>query len=221
MATTAQGPSSRNADTAGAGPAFSASATLPDGDPAMLSPEDRTRSCATELVCRDCGRRYPLHDTAFKCHGCGNGLDIDYDYELAKERLAEIPPGEREINIWRFEELLPIVDARALARVGRYSGRTPLIHADRLGAELGLKQASTSRTTRPRARRSPTRTASSRWPSPACSSWARRRSAASRPATSAPRSPRWRPRPGSPPTSSTRPTWRRARPAPAGRSAPP
>jgi threonine synthase len=106
----------------------------------MLSPEDRTRSCATELVCHDCGRRYPLLDTAFKCHGCGNGLDVDYDYELATERLGEVPPAEREINIWRFEELLPIVDARAQARVGRYSGRTPLIHADRLGAELGLKK---------------------------------------------------------------------------------
>jgi threonine synthase len=106
----------------------------------MLDPADRTRSCATEMVCRDCGRTYPLLDTAFRCHGCGNGLDIDYDYELARERLAEIPPAEREINIWRFEELLPIVDARAQARVGRYSGRTPLIHADRLGAELGLKK---------------------------------------------------------------------------------
>ncbi len=106
----------------------------------MLDPADRTRSCATEMVCRDCGRRYPLLDTDFRCHGCGNGLDIDYDYELAKERLAEIPPADREINIWRFEELLPIVDARAQARVGRYSGRTPLIHADRLGAELGLKK---------------------------------------------------------------------------------
>ena len=51
---------------------------------------------------------------------------------------ASCPPAERELNIWRFEELLPIVDARAQARVGRYSGRTPLIHADRLGAELGL-----------------------------------------------------------------------------------
>lgn len=106
----------------------------------MLSHEDRTRSCATELVCRDCGRRLPLLDTTFRCLGCGNGLDIDYDYELAKARLAEIPPAEREINIWRFEELLPIVDASAQARVGRYSGRTPLIHADRLSAELGLKK---------------------------------------------------------------------------------
>ena len=106
----------------------------------MLSPEDRTRSCATELVCRDCGQRLPLLDTTSKCLGCGNGLDIDYDYELAKARLAEHPTSERAINIWRFEELLPIVDARAQGRVGRYSGRTPLIHADRLGAELGLKK---------------------------------------------------------------------------------
>jgi threonine synthase len=106
----------------------------------MLSPEDRTRSCATELVCRDCGRRLPLLDTTSKCLGCGQGLDIDYDYELAKARLAELPPADRAINIWRFEELLPILDARAKDRVGRYSGRTPLIHADRLGAELGLKK---------------------------------------------------------------------------------
>jgi threonine synthase len=106
----------------------------------MLSTEDRTRSCATELVCRDCGRRLPLLDTTSKCLGCGNGLDIDYDYELAKARLAEHPTADRAINIWRFEELLPILDARAQARVGRYSGRTPLIHADRLGAELGLKK---------------------------------------------------------------------------------
>jgi threonine synthase len=105
-----------------------------------LSADQRTRSCATELVCHDCGLRLPLLDTTFKCLGCGQGLDIDYDYELAAERLAEQPVAERELNIWRFEELLPIVDARARARVGRYSGRTPLIHADRLGAELGLRK---------------------------------------------------------------------------------
>jgi threonine synthase len=105
-----------------------------------LSADQRTRSCATELVCHDCGLSLPLLDTTFRCLGCGQTLDVDYDYELAKERIAERPIGERELNIWRFEELLPIVDARAQARVGRYSGRTPLIHADRLGAELGLRR---------------------------------------------------------------------------------
>ncbi len=105
-----------------------------------LAADQRTRSCATELVCHDCGLRLPLLDTTFKCLGCGQGLDIDYDYELAAARLAELPTAERAINIWRFEELLPIVDARAQARVGKNSGRTPLIHADRLGAELGLRK---------------------------------------------------------------------------------
>jgi len=105
-----------------------------------LAADQRTRSCATELVCHDCELRLSLLDTTFRCLGCGQTLDVDYDYELARARVAERPIAERELNIWRFEELLPIVDAKAMARVGRYSGRTPLIHADRLGAELGLRK---------------------------------------------------------------------------------
>src|ERR1044072_9060704 len=101
---------------------------------------EQTRSCATELVCRDCGQRLPLLDTTSKGLGCGQAFDIDYDYEQAKARIAELPISERAINIWRFEELLPILDARAQRRVGINSGRTPLIHADRLGAELGLRK---------------------------------------------------------------------------------
>jgi len=99
-----------------------------------------TRSCATELVCHDCELRLPLADTTFRCMGCGRVFDIDYDYELAKTRLGELPTAERPVNIWRFEELLPIKAREAKAHVGINSGRTPLIHADRLGAELGLKK---------------------------------------------------------------------------------
>jgi threonine synthase len=106
--------------------------SLPAGQP--------TRSCATELVCHHCELRLPLSDTTFRCMGCGRVFDIDYDYELAKTRLAELPTAERPVNIWRFEELLPIKAAEAKAHVGINSGRTPLIHADRLGAELGLKK---------------------------------------------------------------------------------
>jgi threonine synthase len=114
--------------------------------------ERRTRSCATELVCHDCGQRLPLTDTTFKCPGCGEGLDIDYDYELAKTRIAEVALGDRPENIWRFEELLPIVKGAAQDRVGQYSGQTPLIHAKRLGATMGLsnlylKDDSTNRPT--------------------------------------------------------------------------
>jgi threonine synthase len=99
----------------------------------------RTSSCATELICRDCGYRTPLLDTAFKCPACGEGLDIDYDYERAKALIAERGLDGRPNNIWRFEELLPITSRRAQERVGEFAGQTPLIRADRLGAEIGLR----------------------------------------------------------------------------------
>ena len=113
-------------------------------------PEEHTRSCATGLVCHRCGVRLPITDTEAFCPECGKCLDIAYDYELASARLRESPVSERAQNIWRLSELLPIRQAGAQARVGRFSGFTPLIPADRLGAELGLnnlyiKDDSTSR----------------------------------------------------------------------------
>jgi len=98
-----------------------------------------TRSCATALVCRDCDERLPLAEAAFRCPSCGKGLDIDYDYELAKSRVSELALADRPLNLWRFEELMPIVSRNAAERVGQFSGHTPLIRADRLGAELGLR----------------------------------------------------------------------------------
>jgi threonine synthase len=99
----------------------------------------RTRSCVTELVCHRCEVRFPQSHTEAFCPQCNKCLDIDYDYELAARRLGEVGLAARPLNIWRLEELLPILDADAVARVGRYAGFTPLIKADRLGAELGLR----------------------------------------------------------------------------------
>jgi threonine synthase len=98
----------------------------------------RTRSCATALACHRCDHSYPLEQSVFSCPDCGKGLDVVYDYELAARHFREVPSSERPQNIWHFEELLPIVDASAQARVGRHAGYTPLIRAERLGAELGI-----------------------------------------------------------------------------------
>jgi len=103
-----------------------------------LPADQRTRSCATELVCPDCGIGFPLSVTTFRCPDCDKGLDVVYDHELAKQRIAELGPEQRPHNVWRYEELLPIVDRAAAERVGAFAGQTPLIRADRLGAELGL-----------------------------------------------------------------------------------
>ena len=119
-------------------------------EPASTADGERTRSCATSLVCHRCDNTYALSEPVFACPDCGKGLDVAYDYALAARRFEELPRSERPENIWRFEELLPIVQRSAQARVGQYAGYTPLIHADRLGAELGLanlylKDDSTSR----------------------------------------------------------------------------
>ncbi len=109
-----------------------------------------TRSCATELVCRKCDVHMPLAEGGAYCPRCNKSLDIDYDYELAARRIAQTPMGERPLNIWFLEELLPIHDAVGPARVGEFAGFTPLIRADRLGEAVGLnnlfiKDDSTSR----------------------------------------------------------------------------
>jgi threonine synthase len=124
--------------------------STPTSQSRAAGPAKRTRSCAQALVCQRCDVEYPLEQRAFACPQCGKGLDVSYDYELAARRFEEIPREARPQNIWHFEELLPIVDASAQQRVGLTAGYTPLIPADRLGAELGianlyLKDDSTSR----------------------------------------------------------------------------
>lgn len=99
-----------------------------------------TGSCVTELVCRRCEIKIEITEPEAFCPQCGKCLDVDYDYELAAQRLRETPFAERPRNIWRLEELLPTRDRAAQARVGQFSGQTPLIPADRLGAELGLRK---------------------------------------------------------------------------------
>jgi len=109
------------------------------GDPALQGGE-RTRSCATELVCHKCGVKIALNEREAFCPECGKCLDVAYDYEQVKQRLGERSFEQRPMNIWRLAELLPIRDAGAQAGVGRFAGMTPMIPADRLGRELGLKK---------------------------------------------------------------------------------
>jgi threonine synthase len=111
---------------------------------APLPPTDgpaRTRSCVTGLVCRACDERFPITHTEAFCPQCGRCYDIDYDYARAREALKDLKDeGSRPLNIWRLEELLPILDRSAEARVGQVAGFTPLIPADQLGAKLGLRK---------------------------------------------------------------------------------
>lgn len=92
-------------------------------------------SFVSGLKCRECGRSYPKQPTA-GCEDCFGPLEVEYDYDAIKRALSREVIAAREKNLWRYRELLPI-DSDPV--VGRASGATPLVHADRLAAALGLR----------------------------------------------------------------------------------
>jgi len=93
-------------------------------------------SFVTGLQCRECGQNYP-QEPLHVCETCFGPLEIQYDYEQIKKSISREKIATREHNLWRYRELLPI-DGEP--RVGLYSGFTPLVRAQRLGAALGVQQ---------------------------------------------------------------------------------
>jgi threonine synthase len=66
---------------------------------------------------------------------CGAPLLARYDLDTARAWRRESLAG-RESNMWRYRELMPLFDGEAPITLGE--GWTPLIHARRLGAALGM-----------------------------------------------------------------------------------
>lgn len=88
------------------------------------------------LKCRECGREYPV-DPIYVCEFCFGPLEAVYDYKKIKRVMTRKVIEKREKNLWRYKELLPI-DGEP--QVGLQSGFTPLIRADNLADEIGLKE---------------------------------------------------------------------------------
>ena len=108
---------------------------------------------AETLKCRECGARYPL-EALYVCERCFGPLEVAYDHSrLVAGAEGELDVGElrRKIqggpqNLWRYADFLPLAggppgpSGRLASRVGLPAGCTPLIRADRLAAELGLRE---------------------------------------------------------------------------------
>ncbi len=93
-------------------------------------------SFVTGLRCRECSRAY-LAGPMSICEFCFGPLEVAYDYDAigaatSRESIAAGPQ-----TIWRYANLLP-ADSSHPVDLG--AGCTPLVRADRLGAELGLRE---------------------------------------------------------------------------------
>ena len=93
-------------------------------------------SPADSLRCRNCGARFPL-GPVHACSDCFGPLEVGYDADLLARVTREGVAGGPS-SIWRYAGLLPVGQDPA-ARVTLDPGLTPLVRADRLAAELGMR----------------------------------------------------------------------------------
>ncbi len=86
------------------------------------------------LECTYCRASTPLHQFAGSCPQCGEVI-VEARYDLDRINIEQWE--QRRPQLWRYHEVLPLYDTRNIVSLGE--GATPLIHAERLGASLGLK----------------------------------------------------------------------------------
>lgn len=87
------------------------------------------------LRCRECGEEVPI-SPVHVCELCFGPLEVQLNWEevtpkVSREKIMAGPP-----SMWRYHDLLPVDGPPT---VGKNVGWTPLVKAERLGHELGLK----------------------------------------------------------------------------------
>ncbi|QBI52252.1 threonine synthase [Streptomonospora litoralis] len=88
---------------------------------------------AAALSCRECGERYDLAPR-FACEFCFGPLEVAYEFGSVTREAIQSGPN----NIWRYAGLLP-VPGNVAELPNMNPGLTPLVRADRLAAELGMR----------------------------------------------------------------------------------
>ena len=102
---------------------------------AVLSSDPTTFGAAVALRCQGCATTYDLGPTHV-CVECFGPLEVVYDDALLRRvTRGQIEAGPR--TLWRYSGLLPVGDPSVRVDLG--AGCTPLVRADRLAAELGMR----------------------------------------------------------------------------------
>ena len=87
------------------------------------------------LTCHLCGATYPPK-ASWVCTDCLGPLEVTYDYDAVRKVISRELIESRPRSIWRYLELLPVIEPRT----GFHSGFTPLVRATRLAEELGVSE---------------------------------------------------------------------------------
>jgi len=91
----------------------------------------------THLECANCHQEHEANKLQNLCVECGKPLLVRYDLEKASETLTKVSLRNREANLWRYREVLPVETEENIVCLGE--GWTPLFRADRLAETLSIR----------------------------------------------------------------------------------
>src|SRR5437870_9077154 len=92
----------------------------------------------THLECAACGLHHEAQRLHNLCRECGKPLLVRYELERAKRTLTKESLRGRRPDLWRYREVLPVEADENVVSLGE--GWTPLLHARRLGQQLGFRE---------------------------------------------------------------------------------
>ncbi|MCY4388997.1 MAG: threonine synthase [Desulfurellaceae bacterium] len=92
----------------------------------------------THLSCSACASYHAPNQLHNLCTQCGKPLLVHYDLERAAATFRKDHLPARPASLWRYQEVLPVVQADNIVSLGE--GWTPLLHAQRLGEQLGMSR---------------------------------------------------------------------------------
>src|SRR5258706_5685117 len=88
------------------------------------------------LKCGECGTEYELQ-APHVGEMCFGPPEVVYDRAALKKVVTRERIEQGPASMWRYRDLLPIEDSTPVVTLGE--GFTPLVKAERLGEELGLR----------------------------------------------------------------------------------
>jgi threonine synthase len=89
----------------------------------------------THLECSKTGKKYEPNKL-YNLSEAGKPLLVRYDLKMAAWTLTKENLKKRVSSLWRYREVLPVINDENIVTLGE--GWTPLIHAKRLGEQLGM-----------------------------------------------------------------------------------
>jgi threonine synthase len=90
----------------------------------------------SHLRCDACNQSFSADTVQTYCRACNKPLLAVYDLDSAKSKLSPDLFAGRDGTLWRYRELLPVVDDGSIVTLGE--GWTPLIEVGRLKDEIGV-----------------------------------------------------------------------------------